>query len=117
MLLFAIIGINRRHLEAATNIYIPGSIVIEFIQSLELRIKNILIRNGILNDLSTQSERRTEFRRELIGIRQIESMIQTMGFICFLDKSFIVLSLECIAGNEGIFPQFPCFLYIRDIAG
>ena len=44
-------------------------------------------------------------------------MIQTMGFICFLDKSFIVLSLECIAGNEGVFPQFPCFLYIRDIAG
>ena len=44
-------------------------------------------------------------------------MIQTMGFFCFIDKSFIVLSLECIAGNEGIFPQFPCFLYIRDIAG
>ena len=44
-------------------------------------------------------------------------MIQTMGFICFIDKSFIVLSLECIAGNEGIFPKFPSFLYISNIAG
>ena len=114
---FTIIRINRRHLETTTNIYIPGSIVIEFIQSLELRIKNILIRNRVFDDFRTQPQCSAKLRRELIGIRHIKAVIQTVCMIRCLHKPFIIFTFESVTRNQRIISKFPSFLYISNIAG